>query len=67
MPSSSTQVRSDRVSCRRRSSAASAVRSTRRQPRTICSTCAAVPHSATSSSACSVSGVATRVTARTFE
>ena len=42
-------------------------RSTRRQVRTTCSTCAAVPASATSSSACSVSGVATRVTARTFE
>ena len=55
IPSSSTHVRSDRLSCRRRSSVCSAVRSTRRHPRTICSTCAAVPHSATSSSACSVS------------
>ena len=67
IPSSSTQVCSTRLAWRHRSSAASAVRSTRRQARTTCSTCAAVPASATSSSVCSVSGVATRVTARTFE
>ena len=67
IPSSSTQVWTARDSCRRRSSTCSAARSTRRQVRTTCSTCAAVPARATSSSACSVAGVATRVTARTFE
>ena len=46
---------------------ASAIRSTRRQARTSRSTCAAVAHRAKSSSLSSVSGVATRVMARTFE
>ena len=67
IPSSSTHVRSDRVSCRRRSSDCSASRSTRRHARTIFSTWAAVPDSATFSRSSSVSGVATRVTARIFE
>ena len=67
IPSSSTHVRSDRVSWRRRSSACSAWRSTRRHARTIFSTWAAVPDSATLSRSSSVSGVATRVTARIFE
>ncbi len=67
IPFSSTHVRSDRVSCRRRSSVCSARRSTRRQARTIFSTWAAVPDSATFSRSSSVSGVATRVTARIFE
>ena len=58
---------SSRSACRSRSSSRSAARSACRHARTTRSTCAAVPASATSSSACSVSGVATRVTARTFE
>ena len=67
IPSSSTHVRSPRLAFRRRSSACSTFRSMRRHARAIRSTCAAVPASATSSRVCSFSGVATRVTARTFE
>ena len=67
IPSSSTHVRSPRLACCRRSSACSTLRSMRRHARAIRSTCAAVPASATSSRDCSFSGVATRVTARTFE
>src|SRR5881397_99852 len=55
-----------RVACRRALSFASACRSTRRQPRTIRSTWAAVPPRPTPSSRSSVSGVATRVRARTL-
>ena len=67
MPSSSTHVRNERSACRWRSSSRSAARSVWRQARTTRSTCAAVPANATSSSDCSVSGVATRVMARTLE
>ena len=54
IPSSSTQVRSVRSACRSRSSSCSAARSVRRRShaRTTRSTWAAVPASATSSSAC---------------
>ena len=45
----------------------SAIRSTRLQPRTMRATCSAVPARPTLSSRSSVSGVATRVSARTFE
>src|SRR5437899_7108735 len=47
-------------------SAASALRSTRRQARTMRSTCSAVPARPTPSSRSSVSGFATRVSARTL-
>src|SRR5256886_6591911 len=43
------------------------MRSTRRQPRTMRSTCSAVPARPTASRRSSASGVATRVSARTFE
>ena len=49
-----------------RSPAPRPCRSTRRQPRTMRSTCAAVPARPTASSRSSVSGVATRVSARTL-
>jgi hypothetical protein len=52
--------------CRAIASFASACRSTCRHARTIFSTCAAVPHCPTASSRSSVSGVATRVNARTL-
>ena len=65
IPSSSTQVESCRCRCRD-SSCAAATSSTRRQARTRRSTWAAVPACAKSSSAASLSGVATRVSARTL-
>jgi hypothetical protein len=66
MPSSAWWTCRARLTCRRAASRASACRSTRRQPRTIRSTCAAVPARPTASSRASVSGVATRVRARTL-
>jgi hypothetical protein len=67
MPSSSGYTYSARLLCWRAASRFSAMRSTSRQPRTIRSTCSAVPARATASSRSSVSGVATRVRARTLE
>ena len=66
IPSSSIQVVRCRDRCRASASCAAITRSVRRQARTIRSTCDAVPARATSSSRCSVSGVATRVMARTL-
>jgi hypothetical protein len=66
VPSSSWWTRSARLACRRLVSRASALRSTQRQPRTIRSTWDAVPARPTPSSRASVSGVATRVRARTL-
>ena len=66
MPSSSIQVVKCRDRCRASASCAAITRSVRRHARTIRSTCAAVPARATSSSRCSVPGVATRVIARTL-
>jgi len=66
VPSSSGYTWSDRLACWRAVSRASASRSTRRQPRTIRSTWAAVPARPTASSRASVAGVATRVSARTL-
>src|SRR5207249_5806163 len=59
-------TRSARRLWRRAVSRASAIRSTRRQPRTIRSTWQAVPARPTASRRSSVSGVATRVSARTL-
>jgi hypothetical protein len=67
MPSPSGYTRRARLRWRRVVSCASALRSIRRQPRTIISTCSAVPARPTASSRSSVSGVATLVSARTFE
>ena len=66
VPSSSWWTWSARLACWRLVSRASALRSMQRQPRTIRSTCAAVPPRPTPNSRASVSGVATRVRARTF-
>src|SRR5881296_907525 len=66
MPSSSLYMCRARLLCRRALSRASAIWSTRRQPRTMRSTCSAVPALPTLSRRSSVSGVATRVRARTF-
>ena len=67
MPSSSTCMLSVRLASRTCSASGCAARSTRRHPRTSRSTCAAVALKATASSRASVAGVATRVSARTFE
>jgi len=67
MPSPSGYTWRARLRCRRGVSCASALRSIRRHPRTISSTCSAVPARPTARSRSSVSGVATRVSARTFE
>ena len=66
VPSSSWWTCRARLACCRLVSRASALRSMQRQPRTIRSTCAAVPPRPTPSSRASVSGVATRVRARTL-
>jgi hypothetical protein len=66
MPSSSGYTWSARLACCRAVSRLSACRSSRRQPRTIRSTWAAVPARPTARSRASVSGVATRVNARTL-
>ena len=66
MPSSSWWTCSARFACCRALSRASPLRSMQRQPRTIRSTWAAVPARPTPRSRASVSGVATRVRARTL-
>ena len=67
MPSASGYTCTARCRCPPVLSSTSALRSIRRQPRTIISTCSAVPARPTASSRSSVSGVATRVSARIFE
>ena len=66
VPSSFGYTWSARLACCRRASSFSALRSMRRQPRTMRSTCSAVPARPMASSLSSVSGVATRVRARTL-
>ena len=66
-PSSSCQTLRARNLCCRTLSSSSDLRSIYRQPRTMRSTWTAVPMCAIFRSRSSVSGVATRVTARTFE
>jgi transposase InsO family protein len=67
MPSLSWWMWNARPACRRLASRASASRSTRLQPRTMRSTWHVAPARPTASSRASVSGVATRVRARTLE
>ena len=67
IPSPSGYACSARWRWRRAFSSASALRSIRRHPRTMSSTCSAMPARPTASSRSSVSSVATRVSARTFE
>ena len=66
VPSSSWWTCTARPACCRLVSRASALRSMQRQPRTMRSTWAAVPPRPTPSNRASVSGVATRVRARTL-
>ena len=66
VPSSFGYTWSARLACCRRASSFSALRSMRRQPRTMRSTCSAVPARPMASNRASVSGVATRVRARTL-